>query len=286
MKVTEIQERMNNDHNSNDNVNHAIDIIYHEIVKLAKEAGLLQKQYFRTKNFEITTKSTEVDMLTEVDLACDHLIVEKLKQLFPNDAILSEEQGNQPLLNSGASGFTWIIDPLDGTTNFSIGHPVFAVSIARWQGESPVFGVVYLPMLNELFYAQVDKGAYMNHERVYGSNRSVLRESVLATGFPYDRATAENNNSENAAILIPMVKGIRRLGAAAYDLCLVAAGVYDAYWELRLGKWDLAAGMLMITEAGGEFTHFEEGGKYNVIAGAPTLCKQIKELVNITNYKR
>lgn len=270
----------------NNTVNGAIDAMFHEIIALAQEAGALQKKYFRTKNFEITTKSTEVDMLTEVDLACDHLIVEKLKQLFPNDAILSEEQGHQPHVQAESSGFTWIIDPLDGTTNFSIGHPVFAVSIARWQGDVPQFGVVYLPMLNELFYAEVGKGAYMNHERIWGSTRSVLRESVLATGFPYDRATAENNNSENAALLIPMVKGIRRLGAAAYDLCLVAAGVYDAYWELRLGKWDMAAGCLMITEAGGSFTFHEADGKYNVVTGAPELCKQIKTLVNMTNFKR
>lgn len=111
--------------------NSALDPLYHEIVVLAHEAGALQKQYFRTKNFEITTKSTDVDMLTEVDLACDHMIVKRLKQLFPNDAILSEEQGHQPLTGETTSGYTWIIDPLDGTTNFSIGHPVFAVSIAR-----------------------------------------------------------------------------------------------------------------------------------------------------------
>ena len=265
--------------------NSVLDPIYHEIIALAQEAGALQKQYFRTKNFEITTKSTAVDMLTEVDLACDHLIVKKLKQLFPSDAILSEEQGHQPLIGETTSGYTWIIDPLDGTTNFSIGHPVFAVSIARWQGDVPVFGVVYLPMLGELFYAELGKGAYMNHERITGSSRTALSESVLATGFPYDRATAENNNSENVAAMIPKVKGIRRLGAAAYDLCLVAAGVYDAYWELRLGKWDLAAGMLMITEAGGEFSYGEENGKYNVVAGAPALCQQIKALVNMTNYK-
>lgn len=150
----------------------------------------------------------------------------------------------------------------------------------------PIFGVVYLPMLDELFYAELGKGAYMNHARITGSKRSVLSESVLATGFPYDRATAENNNSENVAVMIPKVKGIRRLGAAAYDLCLVAVGVYDAYWELRLGKWDLAAGMLMITEAGGEFSYEEENGIFNVVAGAPALCKQIKALVNMTNYKR
>lgn len=264
----------------------SIDSEYHDVISLALKIGELQKRYFRSNNFEITTKSTDVDMLTEVDLACDHLITERLLEWFPNDTILSEEQGYQPVDESMKSGCTWIIDPLDGTTNFSIGHPIFAVSIARWQGDVPLFGVVYVPMLDELFYAAYGKGAYMNHARIWGSKRSVLRESVLATGFPYDRATAENNNSENAAIMIPKVKGIRRLGAAAYDLCLVAAGIYDAYWELRLGKWDLAAGILMITEAGGEFSYVEEDSKFNVVAGAPALCQQIKALVNMTNYKR
>lgn len=261
-----------------------IDKIYDAVIELAKEAGRLQKSFFRTDGFKITTKSTDVDMLTEVDMACDHLIVEGLHALFPNDAILSEERGFQPIESN--SEYTWIIDPLDGTTNFSIGHPIFAVSIARWQGNQPVFGVVYIPMLDELYFAEQGKGAYRGETRLKSSSKVLLRESVIGTGFPYDRATAANNNSENAALMIPKVKGIRRLGAAAYDLCLVASGVYDAYWELRLGWWDMAAGALIITEAGGQCTYDIYDGKYNLVAGAPELCRQLKELVNMTNDRK
>ncbi len=256
---------------------------YHPIINLALEAGALQRQFFRKDGLEIATKSTAVDMVTEADLACDHLIVKRIKELFPYDAILSEEQGIQSIDKTNASGYEWIIDPLDGTTNFSIGHPIFAVSIARWFGDAPEFGVIYVPMLNELYYSQKGFGAFNNECKLSISKRNKLNESVIATGFPYDRATAINNNSKNIEKMIPLVKGVRRLGAAAYDLCLVASGVYDAYWELRLGKWDMAAGALMITEAGGEFRATVDEGKYNVITGSTELCNQLASLVNMSN---
>jgi len=262
-----------------------INSIYEPVIALAKEAGALQKESYRKTGLMVETKSTAVDMVTEVDLACDALIVQRLKQLFPDDRILSEEQGNQPHDTENHSEFQWIIDPLDGTTNFSVGHPIFAVSIARWKNDSPEFGVVYVPMLDELYVAERGRGAYWNEQPLKCSTESLLNRSVLATGFPYDRATAENNNAENARVMIPLVKGIRRLGAAAYDLCLVAAGVYDAYWELRLAKWDLAAGRLMIEEAGGTFWCSEEEGKYNVITGSKAICDQLHLLVDMRNSK-
>lgn len=259
-----------------------IDSIYDAIIDLAKEAGEIQKASFRSEFLSVSTKSTDVDMVTEIDLACDRLIVDRIRTLFPEDVILSEEQGYAPL-HGEKSGYSWIIDPLDGTTNYSIGHPIFAVSIARWCGDIPEFGVVYIPMLDELYYAQRGKGSFCNRKRLSASNKTALNQSVLATGFPYDRATCVNNNSENVAKMIPKVKGIRRLGAAAYDLCLVAAGVYDGYWELRLGKWDMAAGYLMILESGGVCDFTEEEGKFNLVAGAYDICVQIKEIVNLTN---
>lgn len=257
-----------------------IDQAYMPVIDLAKEVGAYQKKFFRNPNLDVTTKSTSVDMVTEVDLYCDNLIVDTLRRWYPEDHILSEEQG----VNKGTNGYTWIIDPLDGTTNYSIGHPIFAVSIARWKGDTPVFGVVYVPMLEEIFVAEKGKGAYLNGQRLTGSKGNILSQAVLGTGFPYDRATAANNNSENIALMIPKVKGIRRLGAAAYDLCLVAAGVLDAYWELRLGKWDLAAGMLMVQEAGGKFYFVESHGKFNVICGDPDLCNEISDLVDLENH--
>jgi myo-inositol-1(or 4)-monophosphatase len=256
-----------------------IDEIYWPVIELAKRIGVYQKSYFRSENMKMSTKSTDVDFVTEVDLACDRMIVDQLGEWFEEDTILSEEQG----LSTGIGEYTWIIDPLDGTTNFSIGHPIFAVSIARWKNNEPVFGVVYVPMLDELFYTQSGKGAYMNHVLIVKKDPVEMGQAVLATGFPYDRASAQNNNSENVAKMVPRVKGIRRLGAAAYDLCLVAAGVLDAYWELRLGWWDLAAGMLMITESGRQFKYTEEDGKYNVVCGDEFLCETLIDELDMEN---
>lgn len=253
---------------------------YEPIVKLAVNVGQIQKQYYRDKTFKIDTKSSEVDMVTEVDMLSDKMIVRGIQALFPDDAILSEEQG----LFEGTSDCLWIIDPLDGTTNFSKGHPIFAVSIARWQDNQPIFGVVYVPMLDEIYVAEKGKGTSFNGNKVVVSRENTLVQSVIGTGFPYDRATAQNNNSENFQKMVPHVKGLRRLGAAAYDLCLVACGVYDAYWELRLAQWDMAAGWLMITEAGGDFRMTEENGKYNIIAGPKALCDKIEKIVNMSNH--
>lgn len=257
-----------------------IDVSYIPVIDLAREVGAYQKDFFRNPDLDISSKSTSVDMVTEVDLHCDSLIVDALRKWYPEDNILSEEQG----VNKGSNDFTWIIDPLDGTTNYSVGHPIFAVSIARWKNQQPIFGVVYVPMLDEMYVSEHGKGAFLNGRRLTGSKGNVLGQAVLGTGFPYDRATAANNNSENVALMIPKVKGIRRLGAAAYDLCLVAAGVLDAYWELRLGKWDLAAGMLMVLETGGKFYFKESAGKYNVVCGDPKLCNEIFDLVDLENH--
>ncbi len=267
---------------SNSFLNKVISSEYIEVVQLSKVAGEIQRESFRTNSFKIKTKSSAVDLVTEVDMKCDRFIVEQLKRLFPEDQILSEEQGLY-IPSGEKSAYKWIIDPLDGTTNFSIGHPIFAVSIARWYENEPVFGVVYVPMLDELFYAEKGQGAYHNLEKIKSSDCNQLNQAVIGTGFPYDRATARNNNSENIQKMIPLIKGVRRLGAAAYDLCLVAMGILDAFWELRLAQWDLAAGMLIIKEAGGTFYYEEEAQKYNVIAGNADLVSTIKDIVDLEN---
>jgi myo-inositol-1(or 4)-monophosphatase len=252
---------------------------YDPVVDLMRAVGSYQKEAFKRRDFDIHTKSSAVDLVTEIDIGSDQKLTAGIREMFPEDGILSEEQGGY----AGSSAYEWIIDPLDGTTNFSIGHPIFAISVARWLGDQPVFGAVYLPMLDVLYTAELGKGAYEGDRKLMASSQTELSSSVLGTGFPYDRATAVNHNGENIKRLVPRVKGLRRLGAAAYDLCLVAAGVYDAFWELRLAKWDLAAGQLMIEEAGGVFTASCEAGKYNVIAGSKPLCDQLAALVSMRN---
>ncbi len=254
---------------------------YWPVIELALQVGQFQKEQFRTGDLEIITKSTQVDLVTRVDIACDRMISDALAELFPQDNRMAEESGES--LGELQVRETWIIDPLDGTTNFAVGLPIFAVSIARYRGEVPLFGVVYVPMVGDIFYAEAGKGAYMNGCRCTASEQTVMRQSVLATGFPYDRATARNCNAENMAKMIPRVRGVRRMGAAAYDLCLVAAGVFDAFWELRLAPWDFAAARLMIEEAGGVFNFTTEGQQSNVVCGSAALVAEIESIVDMKN---
>ncbi|MBS7528052.1 inositol monophosphatase [Fusibacter paucivorans] len=256
-----------------------VSAVYVPIIELIREVGAYQKAAFISRAFDIHTKSSAVDLVTEIDLWSDQKLAAGIRSLFPNDRLLTEEQGGF----EGKNTYEWIVDPLDGTTNFSIGHPIFAISVARWQEDRPIFGAVYLPMLDILYTAERGKGAYQDDRRLTASKQTALVKSVLGTGFPYDRATAVNNNGENIRKMVPKVKGLRRLGAAAYDLCLVASGVYDAFWELRLAKWDLAAGRLMIEEAGGTFIAACEADKYNVIAGSKALCEQLSLSLNMRN---
>lgn len=257
--------------------NGRLDEKYLAVIELAKQVGDYQKDCFRNPNLMIETKSTAIDLVTEVDLCCDHRLVETLNQLFPEDNILSEEQG----VHEVGGVYSWVIDPLDGTTNFAIGLPIFAVSIARMKDGKPVFGVIYVPMVGDLFVAEKGKGAWLNEKPCTVSQSDELRKSVLATGFPYDRATAQNNNSKNIEQMIPKVKGIRRMGAAAYDIALVGAGILDGFWELRLALWDIAAAWLVVTEAGGHMQVFEKSGAYTVVCGNETICEKIKAVVTL-----
>ena len=252
---------------------------YWPVVELALTVGKYQKNQFRGCALHTRSKTSEVDLVTAVDEASDHMVVSAIKALFPNDTILSEESG----LLDNHSGRQWIVDPLDGTTNFASGLPVFAVSIALWQDAAPIFGVVYAPILDDLAVAEYEKGSFLNNVKCVISTKTELNQCILGTGFPYDRATARNCNALNASRLIPKVRGLRRMGAAAYDLTLVAAGHLDAFWELRLSKWDIAAGKLMITESGGQFNETVKNGLYTVVTGNRTLVNQIISLVDLEN---
>jgi myo-inositol-1(or 4)-monophosphatase len=244
-------------------------------VDLARRAGDLLRSGVGRASVE---HKSSLELVTEFDRASELLIVEAIRRDFPNDAILAEEGGA-----TEGGDWRWIIDPLDGTTNFAHGLPHFAVSIAgEDRGSSrfaalsapegasgsghPVgdrtqlaFGVVYDPMREELFAAQRGSGATLNeaHLRVSGASR--LADSLLVTGFPYDLDRNPENNLDRYASLALQTRGVRRLGSAALDLAYVAAGRFDGYWELRLAPWDLAAGIVLVTEAGGTVTRVDGG---------------------------
>lgn len=208
-------------------------------------------------------KKGEIDLVTEADLAAEKIILEIVGHNFPKDNILSEEAGKR----DEASNRTWLIDPLDGTTNFAHRFPFFAVSIALEIEKEIVMGVVYNPYMNEFFEAAKGKGAYLNGETLRVSATTTLQESLLATGFPYDVHERSEGVLKLLEKMIVRAQGIRRLGSAALDLCYVAAGRLDGFWEEDLKPWDTGAGDIIVREAGGRLSTF--GGKpYNPYLGS------------------
>ena len=198
-------------------------------------------------------KKGVIDLVTNADLAAEKIILEIISQNFPNDNILSEEKGEL----KQNSNRTWIIDPLDGTTNFAHQFPFFAVSIALEVENEITIGIVYNPCRNEFFQAVKGQGAYHNQKPVHVSQTTVLNESLLATGFPYDIHENPDQVFDLFKRIMIRAQGIRRPGSAALDLCYVAAGILDGFWEAKLKPWDTAAGMLIVEEAGGKISTFQ-----------------------------
>lgn len=208
----------------------------------------------------------EIDLVTEMDLRAEEIIKEFLSSKFPHIGMLAEESG----LSGSGSSIRWIIDPIDGTTGYSHGIPHFAVSIALEQDGILEVGVVFNPPLNECFSAIKGEGAYLNGSPIGVSDTREIKRSLLATGFPYDRQTSPDNNVAQFNAFLMKAQGIRRLGSAALDLCYTAAGRFDGYWEMKLKPWDTAAGILILTEAGGKVTDYK-GGAYSIY-DAELLC--------------
>lgn len=237
-----------------------------KLLQVAKETALGAGQILRDfwgKKFKVYHKG-EVDLVTEVDLISEEYIVKKLQSFSRRAGFLAEEIEKSPDNGLGR----WIIDPLDGTTNFAHGYPCFTVSIAFENQGEITLGVVYHPLLKELFWA-TSSGAYRGKRRLKVSNTPRLINSLLATGFPYDRKTSINNNLNHFSRLLMAAQEVRRDGSAAWDLCQVAAGRLDGFWELKLKPWDVAAGSLIVKAAGGKVTDFK--GNNNYIYGSEIL---------------
>jgi myo-inositol-1(or 4)-monophosphatase len=228
-----------------------------EAVKAAREAGRYLRDNIEAER-EITYKSS-LDLVTNFDRGAQSLIFDRLSRAFPEHGFLGEED----LRRTGRSDFRWVIDPLDGTTNYAHGFPVFSVSIALEERGDVRLGVVFDPMRNELFQAVAGEGAFLNGRRIRVSAVEDLERSLLATGFPYDVRNSSSNNIGHFNRFLVRAQAIRRCGSAAIDLCYVACGRFDGFWELKLKPWDTAAGVLMIREAGGIVTDFS-GGEYRL----------------------
>ena len=228
-------------------------------VTTAREAGAVLCDYYRTG---VTVKyKGEIDLVTEADHASEALILKRIRSAYPDCAILSEESG----ASANTSSAVWIADPLDGTTNFAHGLPIFSVTLALVVNGVIEVGVTFNPIGGELYTAQRGQGACLNGERLQVSSAASLDRALLVTGFPYDRRTNPDNNIRQFTDFSLRAQGVLRLGSAALDLAAVAAGRLDGYWEFKINPWDIAAGCLLVTEAGGRVTA-PDGSPFDLFA--------------------
>lgn len=242
-------------------------------------AGNIHMKYFG-KIHEVDFKANEFDIVTQTDKESEKLIIEHIRTNFPEHSILAEESGKA----DKESDYLWIIDPLDGTVNYSHNFPHFAVSIALYYKGKPLIGVVYDSFKKELFHACKGGGAFLNEKPIKVSPKKELFKSLLATGFPTTREEVLRENLGYFTKFLKQAQAVRRPGAAALDLAYVAVGRLDGFWEMSLSPWDVAAGRLIVEEAGGKVTNFDsEDFDYDIrriIASNGFIHEKIKEVIN------
>ncbi|QKF66252.1 inositol-phosphate phosphatase [Arcobacter venerupis] len=252
-----------------------------ELIEIIKEAGKILKKGFYS-NKDITFKAKK-DLVTEFDVAVETYLKKKFSKKFKKFNIIAEESDNANIEFNNSI----IIDPIDGTTNFVNGVPHTAISVGVYKNKKPYLAVVYNPILDELYTAKIGKGAFLNGKRLKVSPEDNFQKSLLATGFPYTSGTDENDLNDvvkKIKDVLPLCQDLRRLGSAALDLCYVAKGVYEGYYEMNLKAWDVSAGILILTEAGGkisnisgeEYTLFED--KYLVATNGKIHNELVKNL--------
>ncbi|MDE5814040.1 MAG: inositol monophosphatase [Muribaculaceae bacterium] len=242
---------------------------------MAEKAGDIQMSYFRTRDLKQSTKLNDSDVVTIADKESEAAILSYIRQHFPDHGIISEESGR----DHEDREWRWVIDPLDGTTNFAMGLPPFCVSIALEHNKEAIVGVVYAPYLNECFYAAKGAGAWLNGSPIHYSDKAEMSKAVVATGMPYDRNDNPDNNLSEISRMAFQVRGVRRMGSAAIDLCYTAAGFFDAYWELNLNRWDVAAGQLIATEAGAIVESIRSDRNHSILASNPRLIDSMRRIL-------
>lgn len=228
-------------------------------IKAALEAAKISMDYFN-KDKKIREKSAR-NLVTIADVECEKKIKDMLAKAFPDYGFLGEESGRV-----GKGSKFWAVDPIDGTHNYSARIPIFCHSIALVGGKMPILGVVYDPIRKEMYIAEKGKGAYLNNEKIHVSERNLLKDCIVGTGFPYSGGIKRENTLKSVSNLVGDTLGFRRMGSAALDLCYVASGLFDAIFFYELQPWDIAAGMLLVEEAGGMTTDIN-GKQANVFSG-------------------
>ena len=259
------------------------------LTEVAKNAATIGSEIIISnynKIQKISSKGRDGDLVTNVDLEVERKIKDYLLDKTPEITILAEETGQSNIL----SDLMWCIDPLDGTTNYSHGYPFFGTSIGLVHKEIPILGAISVPYLNELYWGCVTKGSYCNNEEIKVSNPINLSESLLVTGFAYDRFETENNNYAEFCWLTHKTRGVRRGGAAAVDLAFVASGKVDGFWERGLQIWDIAAGAIIVHEAGGFISNYPNGEldlySGRILACSPKINIELRDqLSKVTPFK-
>ncbi|PAU92784.1 inositol monophosphatase [Aliifodinibius salipaludis] len=235
--------------------------------KAAESAARIIKKYQKESNFSVDFKGKN-DLVTEADVRAEEEIISVIKKEFPDDHILAEESSTEQTMPEGR---TWLIDPIDGTTNFAHGFPVYCVSIGLWENREPKMGLVLEVSGNECFTAIKNKGAYLNGNPISVSKLDNPANALVGTGFPYNDLSLVDNYLQFFRMLMTNTQGVRRAGAASYDLCCVACGRFEGFYEYALNPWDVGAGALIIQEAGGEVTDWLGGDDWlfgkRIVAG-------------------
>lgn len=251
------------------------------LLEAAQEAGKIIRDNFQG-NFKVENKDTINNLVTEVDKLAEKRVIEVIKQYYPEHSIISEEIGEL----KQDSEYDWIIDPIDGTVNFAHGIPLCCVSIAVMHKGQLQLGVVYNPMMNELFFAEKGKGAYLNDNKISVSSKSDFRKACLVTGFPFSMPGSLEQPLKVFDRFIMEGLPVRRLGSAAIDLCWVACGRFDGFWEYNLNAWDVAAGYLIVEEAGGRISNFA-GEPYSVFDKQTLATNGLihEHMVNVINNR-
>jgi len=253
-------------------------------IKIAKEAGSIQMKYFGNVA-SLEKKSTNIDLVTKADIESEKYLINQIQKKFPNHSIISEESGE----TSKENEYLWIIDPLDGTTNFAHNLPIFSVSIGLVKkGQGTVSAVVYNPAAKKCFFAEKNKGAFLNDIPIRCTSSKTLSESLLATGFPYLHDCRYDLSFEIFKRFYDATRGLRRLGAASLDLCFVAMGRFDGYYEYELKSWDICAGSLIAREAGAIVTDWDnsilpmDGSR--ILATNGLIHKEMIEILSENKY--
>lgn len=254
--------------------------LLNQVLDTSVKAGEFIRQ--RVGKIRHLSFKSSINLVTDIDKDSQSLIIKNLKKILPEADFLAEEEKKHH--NRPYKQFRWIIDPLDGTTNFVHGFPFFCVSIALQENADIILASVYDPLRKELFYAIKDKGSFLNKNRIYVSKTKKLKKSMVATGFSYKFDHSNDNNIANFVKFLLSSQAVRRAGSAALDLCYVACGRFDGFWELDLNPWDTAGGMLIVREAGGKVTNFK-GIEYSfndkqILAANSLIHRQMRILLN------